>query len=181
MGAVACEARKRRDMRLARSRLDGRVLTLVDLRKVVVARHRGREDGEADARLGNGVGHVDEAQRRIAGEGRVVGGVGEHHDDPRSLGPVAPRIRVFRLRALGHGGEVRDGVERVQERLRLVAAAVRDNAGELRAEFVGAPRERVRDEPCVAVAAGVAVGVHGGAPVLERCRVIALARRRQEV
>src|SRR5687768_5453752 len=153
--------------------LDHLPLRLVDLAQAVVHFEVRREDAEDDAVRHDDVGDIlERAALRLGDTHRLAEGrVGEHDHDTRGFAPVAPPGRFLRLRALRGRLHRRELVERIEERLRLVATALGAQAAELRLQRHGITDEGVVLVP-VAIVLGVAEADDLGAPVLHRGGVV---------
>src|SRR4029453_4759195 len=106
--------------------LDDFPLALVNLAQPVVALEVGREQAQDDAVRHHNVGDV--LQRAPLGLGDAhrffERRVGEHDDDAGGVAAIPPLIGIFRLRVFRRRFQRRDLVERIEQRLRFVAAAL---------------------------------------------------------
>ena len=106
--------------------LDDFPLALIDLAEPVVALEVGGEQAQDDAVRHHNVGDV--LQRAPLGLGNAhrlfERRVSEDDDDAGGVAPIAPLVGILRLRAFRRRFHRRNLVERIEQRLRFVAATL---------------------------------------------------------
>ena len=157
--------------------LDDFPLALVDLAEPVVALEVGGEQAQDDAVRHHDVGDVlQRAPLRLGDAHRLFERrVGEDDDDAGGVAAIAPLVGVLRLRAFRRRFHRRNLVERIEQRLRFVAATLRLERRELCLERGGIADEGMVLNPLDPFGRrglDVAIADDLAAPIADRCGVV---------